>query len=236
VKQTWAAAAVERPRRRPVVFVAAAAALAGIAAAVWLAVTQLGSEPANVPTPDDGKRAEAPAPVAPVAPVTSAKVELPKEPRADFGLTVAMVGAKGAVLQPGPDDLRSLGAGETVKFRIKVDRQAYVGVWSIDADGTVAQLFPNQREPEHQFKKDEERVVPQTRANAEPTKGKGKFDWVLVRASMRPWSMDEGQAADAFRLFEDRERDQWARKARGIRLERQVPLAEAVLKYQVGPQ
>src|SRR5262249_54753685 len=58
--------------------------------------------------------------------------------RKDFGLTVQMLGGK-----PGPGGDPLLEEGQEVDLRIRVERDAYVGIWTIDARGTVTQLFPN---------------------------------------------------------------------------------------------
>src|SRR5262249_24282416 len=120
-------------------------AVAGLAAGVWLAATTLGSRPTAPTAPTDRD----PPPPAPPAP--------PKDLRSDFGLTVAMVrkgsDADGEIaLQPGNDGLLHLRVNDVLQFRIKVAQAAYVGVWSVNAEGTVEQLFPNDKEQDHRFR------------------------------------------------------------------------------------
>jgi hypothetical protein len=160
----------------------------------------------------------------------------PEQLRMGFGLTVAMVASgpgDGDVLQlqPDTDGVIRLRGGDEVKFQIKVAQQAYVGIWTINADGTIEQLFPNAGEKDHRFVPDEEEVVPRTRAVAVPS---GGIDWVWVQASTSPWDPDKGQRVGPFLLFKtDRERDLWAQRRRSIQLQPEGTLAEAVLKYQV---
>jgi hypothetical protein len=171
----------------------------------------------------------------PVLPVKELKP--PTNLRADFDLSVVMVGKRpGAAdlvpLQPGADGIVRLREGDEVKFRIKSGKAAYVGIWSINADGTIAQLFPNADEKDHLFKPGEERVVPQTRAEAEESKG---IDWIWVQASTKAWDPDQGERAGPFLLFRtDRDRGQWAQR-RGIRLRPEWTLAEKVQKFRVEP-
>jgi hypothetical protein len=141
-------------------------------------------------------------------------------------------------LRPGADGLVQLRAGEEVKFRVEVGKACYVGVWSVDAGGKVTQLFPNdvnEKDKDHHFQQDQVRVVPDERAEAGQTRGEGKFEWVWVQASTRRWDPEKGQQDGPFRLFQNhREQAEWAERRRGIQL-RPVALAEAVVKYRVGP-
>jgi hypothetical protein len=163
----------------------------------------------------------------------------PKRLHADFGLEVAMVDAgdpRHRSLQPGADGILQLRAKDALQFRVKVAEDAYVGIWSINSDGSVTQLFPNEREKDHYFRKGEDRLVPKTRADAEVCEGATPFDWVWVQASTRPWDPDKGQREGPFLLFKtDRERDQWGQQRGRIRLRLEAPLAEAVLKFRVVP-
>jgi hypothetical protein len=110
-----------------------------------------------------------------------------------------------------------------------------VGIWSVNGDGTVCQLFPNGREQDHRFEQDEERVVPKTRAAAQKSQSP-RLDWVWVQASTEPWEPDEGQRIGPFLLFQtDRERGLWVQnRTRGLALFPEGTLAEAVLKFRVG--
>jgi hypothetical protein len=162
----------------------------------------------------------------------------PDKLRTEFPLAATMLDDRDNELRPGADGLVRLRADEAVKFRIKVGQAAYVGVWSVNSDGTIVQLFPNEDERDHKFAKDEERVVPRTNAFATETKGSAKFEWVLVRASTRPLEVDNGRrGGDApFLIFKaEAERRLWAQQ-RGLERRPEVALAEAVLKYRVGPR
>jgi hypothetical protein len=137
-----------------------------------------------------------------------------------------------AGLQRGVEGILHLQEGEEVKFRVKVAQPVYVGIWSVNGDGTIDQLFPNARERNHFFQQDEERVVPATRAVAVMSRGV-RPDWVWVQASTKLWEPDEGQHKDPFLLFrEDRERARWEQHRRGIQLQPEG-LAEAVLLLRV---
>jgi len=195
----------------------AATALAIVAVGVWLVMTRM---PRSDATPEM------------LAP--------PEKLRTDFPLTVTMLDDQGNVLKPGPEGLIRLRTDAVVKFRIKVARAAYVGVWSVNSDGTICQLFPNDKEKDHYFKQGEERDVPRTEALAEETQGTAKFEWVWVQAATQPWEADQGKRRGDFLVFQtDEERSQWATSRgtpRGFRLRSEVALTEAVLKYRVAPR
>jgi eukaryotic-like serine/threonine-protein kinase len=206
---------LDRPRAgrrrwsRRVWFGLAAVVLAGVAVGVWLAV-------------GSSRRA-------------GEWRQPPENLRADFGLAVAMLDANNKPIEPGPDGILRLRAGAALKFRVEVAEDAYVGIWSINSDGTVTQLFPNEDEKDHRFRKGKERVVPETPAHAEQCEDEPPFDWVWVQASKRPWDPDRGQLDGPFQLFKtDGERRRWERGR--ITLRREAALAEAVLKFQVVPR
>jgi tRNA A-37 threonylcarbamoyl transferase component Bud32 len=175
----------------------------------------------QVPPPDAGKGPGQPAPEAAATPLT-----LPEKLRTDFGIEVEMVGGR-----QGDDGVRRLKPGEEVRLKIAVASKAYVGVWSVNGDGTISQLFPNAWEKDHLFQPGQPRVVPQTRAIAEESKG---LDRIWVQASTHPWEPSEGERVGPFVLFQtEREREGWAQRRRGVRLQPMGTLAEAVVKFQV---
>jgi serine/threonine protein kinase len=212
-----------RKKSRRMWVVMAVVLVAGVAAGLWLTASSWWPRTATIL----GLRSPA-----------AARLEPPEHPRLDFGLSVALLrqplnSKEWDAPQPGPDGLIRLRNGEVVKFRIKVAQEAYVGIWSLNADGTIDQLFPNKREKEHLFAQNEEREVPATRARAKPS---GGADWIWVQASTRPWSSDDGQPADPFRLYKtEEERAQFVKDMRGVQLDEENPYAEAVVRFQVEP-
>jgi hypothetical protein len=158
--------------------------------------------------------------------VTKNPPELPAELRKDFGLQVQMVG-----LQPDESGVYRLKKDANLKFRVKVDQDAYVGIWTVEADGTIIQLFPNANEKEHRFRKNEVRDVPESGVDTVTSKG---LDYVWVQASTAPWDSVEGERAGPYALFRSiRERETLQKLHRGMRLPGNN-LSEKVLKYQVG--
>jgi hypothetical protein len=108
-----------------------------------------------------------------------------------------------------------------------------VGIWTVEADGTVLQLFPNAGEQDHKFRKGEERVVPR-QAKIEAVASAG-IDHVWVQASRRFWEPVEGQRQGPFSWFKtERDRAALAGLQRGLRVREN--LSEKILKYQVGPR
>jgi hypothetical protein len=161
------------------------------------------------------------------SPETAASLlSLPDKLRTDFGLEVEMIGGR-----EGEDGVRRLKPGEEVRLKIQVASKAYVGVWSVNGDGTIAQLFPNTEEQDHLFEPGKPRVVPQTRAIAEESKG---LDRMWIQASTLPFEPSEGERVGPFELFKtERDREAWAKRRRGVRLEPKGTLGEKVIKFQV---
>jgi hypothetical protein len=215
----------KRTRTRRIWVGPALVALLGIAVGLWLTAPSWMKWSATIFPPANKSGTEELTALSP-----------PENLRTDFRLGVAMLAdATQDALQPGEDGLIRLRAGTKVKFGIKVAQDAYVGIWSVNADGTVEQLFPNAEEPDHRFHENEVKVVPKTNAVAVLSKANGK-DWVWVQASTEPWKPDEGRRKGPFLLFETlQERDQWAQRRRGITLDFGVKLSEAVLTFRVEP-
>jgi serine/threonine protein kinase len=162
----------------------------------------------------------------------------PAAERNDFGMKVSMLGSR-----PLPDGTRELRDGQEVAFQIETDRDAYVGVWTVEADGTTMQLFPNEMEKDHLFKAGTARVIPGKEYTFSGTASKG-IDHVRVVASTRKWVPPPSKRRNgAFPTF-DQETEGPALanlvrelKPRGIRInvkEKDVPLAaESVIQYKV---
>jgi tRNA A-37 threonylcarbamoyl transferase component Bud32 len=158
----------------------------------------------------------------------------PDKVRSDFGLQVEMVatGGGGDVkhLEPDAAGVIRVEPGSKVRFRIKSEREAYVGVWTIEADGSKVQLFPNEKDPDYHFKAGEERVVPAQGAEPIPSPN---TDQVWIEAWTEPWDLAKGEKEGPYELFKtQRDQEKWEER-RGLRL-RQDKGAERVLSYRVG--
>jgi serine/threonine protein kinase len=202
--------------------------VAGCALAVWLWT-------ARRPSPD-----ETPAsPASPAEPVVS-QLELPKELRHDFGLTVQLVGGR-----EGPNGMRVFREDEPVRFRIDSQRDAYVGIWTIDPDGTVVQLFPNEHESDYLVRAGQSRLVPgndryQIEATATPP---GKSELLRVVAATWRWEPLKGEKQGPFVILQGG-REQLERHLRSMVIRpkaqsaQRAPdaVAEEALPYQVRPR
>jgi hypothetical protein len=207
----------------------AAAGLVGTAVVAWLVVSSWGSRPAAT-TSSPGSTAQA----------TPAQLPPPESTRTDFALDVVMVDTQEGtgdpiVLRPDEGVIR-VRTGQSLKFRVKVGKPAYVGVWSVNADGPAEQLFPNEDEKNHHFAQGEQRLVPgKCNIQLSPTAA-GGTDWVWVQAATRPWDPDEGERDGPLLLFKsERQREKWEEQRRGMRLRPKGEFAEAVLRYRVEP-
>jgi hypothetical protein len=100
---------------------------------------------------------------------------------------------------------------------VRVSKDAYVGIWAIDADGTVVQIFPNKRETNNFLPADQPRLIPDKNlCTFETTRSKG-LDHIWVIASTKPWDPIEGKNAGPYALFQSQEdQEKWTRYVRGI--------------------
>ncbi len=122
-------------------------------------------------------------------------------------------------------------------------RDAYVGLWSINAAGVVVQIFPNDHEPDHRLKAGQVRTIPGNKKYVfEPTTSSG-LDHLWVVASTRPWNDLQAQRSGPFAVFQmAEEKKQWERHLRGIRVKSlpsgqgtEEAVSEQILPFRVRP-
>jgi hypothetical protein len=186
----------------------------------WRAGPQSAPPPSEGQTKDTGRTAEV--------------ADIPEPSRDDFLVTVELLGADRRA-----DGVLQMRRGNVVQLRIGVDRDAYVGVWTVDPHGTIVQLFPNGDEPDHLIKAKVPRDIPGTRAYQiwadEVSTG---LEQVRVVAATRYWeplkSTKEGPIT--FRTLAERKRV--SDVARGLALRPRSGddlVTETALKYVVLP-
>jgi hypothetical protein len=160
---------------------------------------------------------------------------LPEPTRHDFGLKVEMLGAR-----HGPGGILEVDEGQKVQFRIEVDRDAYVGLWTIDAEGTIVQLFPSRYERDHLVRARQQRIIPAGNYGIFAEIGKGS-DQVRVVAASQFWDPIRGQENGPFWIFKTaEERANWDRCVRGLVLkplgdQGKLAVAEDAIRYEVKP-
>jgi eukaryotic-like serine/threonine-protein kinase len=151
-----------------------------------------------------------------------------KASRHDFGLEVKIVAG-----QRGGDGIHHLVSGDKVQLEILAAEDAYVGVWTIEADGTVIRLFPNKKEADHLFKAGQKRMIPAKGGfKAQTSVGIDKI-WVL--ATTEQWEPAQGSPEGEFQRFQaDQELGKLENSLRGLREAEMV--AEAIIEYEVAPR
>jgi hypothetical protein len=161
----------------------------------------------NVPAPPPGGG----------EPAAETGPELPRTQQRDFRLQVEMFGGR-----EGPNGRRLFSADEPATFRLVAERESYVGIWAMDADGKVTQLFPNEYERDHRVRANQARVVPgndQYQIAANTTTPHGRYEAMWVVAATRRWDPLVGEKDGPFVVFRtpaDRERfEQHFGKVRG---------------------
>jgi hypothetical protein len=133
--------------------------------------------------------------------------------RHDFGLHLDMLGAR-------KDELGRpwLTEKDKVRLQVKVDHDAYVGIWSVDADGTIVQLFPNSDDLDNHVFAGKARLVPPPNSYSIDAVASGGVDQLYVIASTVPWEPIPGQKNERFVVFQTPDhRKGWDRARREIR-------------------
>jgi serine/threonine protein kinase len=230
-----------------------AAAVAVIAAAVVLLIMHFNSkdgnsQAANDPTKDDRKKEQDPDPTKDDRKnEQDPKRALSKGPDArklllpirqgDITVKVRLAQAD---LVPDADGIVQVPAGTHGYYMIEVSEDAYVAVFTIDPKGEILQLFPNETEQEHFFKKNVPDTIPRVRKiRAEAGDG---VELIRVLASSTPWKPNEsGEKVQDFRLFKTGvAEDAEAKRQRGFVLvpmgENAAHMGEAELPYRVVPK
>jgi hypothetical protein len=227
-----------RPSRRGL-----AALVAGVAtlavAGVLLVLWATGRLNGPAPPPGGGE------------PAAETGPELPRTQHHDFRLQVEMSGGR-----EGPNGRRLFRAGEQTTFRLVAERDCYVGIWSLDPDGNVTQLFPNEYERDHRVRANQALFVPGNKeymisGNITPP---GKYEAMWVVAATRRWDPLVGETDGPFVVFRTpADRDRFEKRLREVRGPRgfvirpktpSLPtqpegkddqIAEEVLTYRVEP-
>jgi tRNA A-37 threonylcarbamoyl transferase component Bud32 len=221
-----APAPVRRPLRWAVLAAVGLVALAGAAFLAYRPPTGIGGPPDS--------QAAAVAPEVPAEAALPAKVSAPgpvvaPPARHDFRVQVEMLGSR-----PGTDGVLRLVPGQEVRFRVTVDRDAYVGLWTFDPQGKATQLFPNDSEPDHLVRAGQPRTVPGKDYAIVAEAGAG-VEQVRVLASSKPWDLRLGQVEGPFRLFRTKAELDELEQERGLVLKSKTAVAEESLKYRVAP-
>jgi serine/threonine protein kinase len=146
-----------------------------------------------------------------------AKVIVPKEQvtplikpeRRDFDLKIEFLSGV-----QDKDGLWKFKSGDPLQCIVTSDRDCYFGVWSVNADGTEVQLYPNDLVTAELLKAGESRAIPGKSADllAAPSAG---IDQLLFIAAEKPWDPSLGGTTAPFTIMDEK-----ARKNRGFILER----------------
>jgi predicted Ser/Thr protein kinase len=138
---------------------------------------------------------------APAAPVVERQAEppasFPKPSFHDFGLTIELADSR-----PGQNGQRLLSVGQRAQLRLQSERDAYVYVWTTDADGAIVQLFPNEYEKDGLVKAGQPRLVPGTPDYVIELSPSRATEFVRVLARTQPVAQPAGgESAGPFVAF-----------------------------------
>jgi predicted Ser/Thr protein kinase len=155
----------------------------------------------------------------------------------EIDLKVQMVGGR-----PGRGGVANYVDGEDIRFRVETDKDAYIGIWTVERDGTTTQIFPNEIDKNNLIKAKMPRIVPDAKSQMVAGVTKGE-EGVLVYASSQPWKESELKSDSPFVTFKaPKEKAELHRLSRAIFVREAgtataAPIHEArkLLSYQVLP-
>jgi len=132
-----------------------------------------------------------------------------------------------------------LTEGQRVAFRVEVEQDCYVGIWHIDHQGHITQLFPRKAGQDHLVRAGEPRTIPGEMQYAiEATVSEGP-EYLHLAASTERWELRAGRQAGPYVVFATpEERAQWEEQMRGfvIRDDPSSSVSEEVVYFQVLPR
>jgi eukaryotic-like serine/threonine-protein kinase len=156
---------------------------------------------------------------------------LMKPDRKDFGLQV-----ESAVGKVGSDGVLEFKLGQHPAFRITPSKDAYIGVWTFNSDGSIYQLFPHENEPNHLIRAGETRTVLAENDQLDLELSPG-IDQLWVIASSKKWEPIEGDSKiAAVAIFQEvRSIQRLAETNRGIIIKpkNEATVSEDIVHYRV---
>jgi len=112
-----------------------------------------------------------------------------------------------------------LTEGERAVFRIQSDRDCYVGIWHVDGENVVTQLFPNDHDRDHFVSAAQPRTIPGEMEYAIRVTASEGREYLHVVASTLKWEAPLGEQHGPYVVFATPEElDRW-RQVRGMILD-----------------
>ena len=157
-------------------------------------------------------------------------LEWPAPKRVDFPVEFEIVGAA-----RGVDGVVRIPDGVPQQIRIKADKDAYFAVWSLNEDGSVMQIFPNDKRADNELKAGRERLLPEAADDYKfRVAGDGALERLRVMVSTDPLDLVKAEKNGPFELF-IREADKL--KLRSFVVEsKSRNVTEAEVKFRVVPK
>jgi hypothetical protein len=219
------------PRRQPAMLLALGGLVlaAGVAVALWRPWEGRAGGPDELPSGTNGEaRGEQASPSHGKAPSLAWLLEMEKDARRDFNLKVSLVGGTA----DGKGVYR-LHDGQKIRLRVEVDRKAFVAAYTVDPQGAVLQLYPdeNTRTPVL-LEPGKPHLLPPEEQKPAIAEEAGGLERVIVVASSRSWDLAGGEKTGQHMLFRSREDQKKLESSlRGLRLMPEV--SQAVIPFQV---
>jgi hypothetical protein len=116
------------------------------------------------------------------------------------------------------DGVQKLQDGQFVHIEVLPDRDCYIHIWSVEGDGSVIELYPNEWEKDCFFRAGEKRILPE-KAKFKAFTSRG-LDRIWVEATDRPLEEIPGEKLRDLPFLQFKfkgQQDAWRRQRENIR-------------------
>ncbi len=168
-----------------------------------------------------------------IEPIDAATDILGRPLRHDFLLEFEILGQRA-----GGGNKIVLSEGQRVAFRVEAERNCYLGVWHVDQQNVVTQLFPNEHDSDHFLPAGRRRTIPGEMEYAITVTASEGQEYLYVAASTQQWEAPLGQQHGPYVVFATPEELARWRNERGMILDkdRSPAVSEQLLLLDVRPE
>jgi hypothetical protein len=119
-----------------------------------------------------------------------------------------------------------------LRLRIEATRDCYVGLWHIDHEQRIVQLFPNEYQPDHFLAANRLLEVPVADAAQVPlAQRSAQPQFLHLVAATNRWEPQRGK--EPFAVFDAAAREKWVEQVQGLTRSSEGQVTELVLPLTV---